>query len=391
MLRGILYFTLGLLFLAGTFGAPPLYYVDIPFTGHAQLKELHDQGYDIGGLDFENQRLTLILSDPAPTSLKQKILRARRIPFAPDSQYKRPEDIQRILEQVELEYPHLAQLEIIGQSHEGRDIYAIKLTNKFFIPSAGEKKTILFDAMHHAREVMTPEVALDIIDYLTKNFQTDTKVQKWLSENEVWVVPMVNPDGNARVWGNSSMWRKNTRGGYGVDVNRNYPHDWNTCNGSSGSQSNETYRGPSPASEPETKALMDLAGRIKPKFNISYHSFSEIVIYPYGCSPKRIPNGDRQMYEQIGNELASLLQRDSGQGTYRAGTSYELLYNVDGGSLDWMYNEHKIISFVVEVNSSSQGFQPSFQWQEATIKKQRKGWQYILDKMDGPSLPSLGG
>ncbi|MCB9253278.1 MAG: zinc carboxypeptidase [Bdellovibrionaceae bacterium] len=392
MRRGILYLGLALLFAAGTFDSGAFYYVDIPFTGHEQLKSLRQQGVDIGGIDYEKKILTLVMTDEEMHYSKLgKVLNTRRIAFAPDSQYKRPEDVQRILEETENQYPHLARVEVIGKSNEGRDIHAIQLTSRFFIPPSGKKQTILIDAMHHAREVMTPEVALDIVKYLTENFNQDPKVQKWLTENEVWVVPMVNPDGNAKVWNSSSMWRKNTRGGYGVDVNRNYPQDWNTCNGSSGNQNNETYRGPSAGSEPETRALMDLAARIKPKFNISYHSFSEIVIFPYGCSPKRVPSPDRQMYEQIGRELAGLLQRDSGQGTYTAGTSYDLLYNVDGGSLDWMYAQHKIISFVIEVNSNSQGFQPSFQWQESTVKRQRKGWQYILDKMDGPALPSLGG
>ena len=174
-----------------------------------------------------------------------------------------------------------------------------------------------------------------------------------------------------------------------MDVNRNYPYDFNSCGGSSGNQHSDTYRGASPGSEPETQALMQLASDIKPKFNISYHSFSEIVIYPFGCQPKQIPSGDRQIYHGVGNELARRLIRDSGNGSYQAGTSYELLYNVDGGSVDWMYGEEKIMSFVVEINSSSQGFQPSYQqWRDRTLKIQRKGWEYILEAMDGPDLPS---
>jgi len=208
-----------------------------------------------------------------------------------------------------------------------------------------------------------------------------------MNKYNIWVVPMVNPDGNNRVWSSSSMWRKNTRGGYGVDINRNYSEDWGTCNGSSGSQSSEIYRGPSPGSEPETEALMDLAARIQPKFNISYHSFSEIVIYPFGCRPKTIPSPDRDLYERVGRELAAVLVRDSGSGSYQAGTAYELLYNVDGGSLDWMYAKHNIMSYVVEVNSSAQGFQPSYNtWRDISVQRQRKGWQYILDQMDGPGI-----
>src|SRR5690606_10153735 len=116
------------------------------------------------------------------------------------------------------------------------------------------------------------------------------------------------------------------------------------------------YRGSDPGSEPETKALMHLAEAIAPKIHISYHSFSEMVIYPFGCSPERIPVQHRSRYESMGRSLASKLVRDSGAGTYRAGTTYELLYNADGGAPDYMYQKFKTLSFVIEINASSQGF-----------------------------------
>lgn len=183
------------------------------------------------------------------------------------------------------------------------------------------------------------------------------------------------------------MWRKNTRGGYGVDVNRNYPEAWGSCNGSSSNKNDDTYRGSGPGSEPETVALTQLAERIRPRMNISYHSFSEIVIYPFGCSPKHVPSPDRTIYEGLGRELASKLVRDSGQGSYNPGTSYELLYNVDGGSIDWMYAKFKTLSFVIEMNGDSLGFQPSYaQWRDITVQRQRAGWQFMLDKMETTQL-----
>jgi len=315
-----------------------------------------------------------------------QVIAKRPVP-PPDPQFKKYVDIERILKQTASDYPHLATLESIGKSVEGREIWAIQLTAKFVV-TGQPKKAILFDAMHHAREVMTSEVALDIVEYLTKNYASDTKVQKWLNQYQVWVVPMLNPDGNNKVWTSFSMWRKNTQGGYGVDINRNYPYEWNSCNGSSSSQQSDTYHGDHPGSEPETKAIMGLASRVRPMFNISYHSFSEIVIYPFGCNPKKIPSPDREVYEGVGRDLAKKLIRDSGSGNYTPGTSYELLYNVDGGSVDWMYAKERVMSFVIEVNSSSQGFQPSYQqWRDITVQRQRVGWQYLLDRMEGPGLP----
>jgi carboxypeptidase T len=304
----------------------------------------------------------------------------------PDAEYKKPDDIERSLKATESNFPDLASVRSIGKSNDGRDIWAIQLTARLVDPGH-PKPTILFDAMHHAREVMTPEVALDIVNELTTKYATDPDVQKWMNEYSIWVVPMVNPDGNNKVWEEDSMWRKNTRDGHGVDINRNYPAEWNTCGGSSGNKNSDIYRGASAGSEPETQALMALAKEVHPIFNVSYHSFSEIVIYPFGCNPKTIDEKHRKTYEGVGKDLAKKLLRDSGSGSYRAGTSYQLLYNVDGGSVDWMYTDDLIMSYVVEVNSTSQGFQPSYaKWRDRTIEGQRPGWKFLLDRMSGPGI-----
>lgn len=192
---------------------------------------------------------------------------------------------------------------------------------------------------------------------------------------------MFNVDGNNKMWNGNKWWRKNTRGGYGVDLNRNYPAGWKSCNGSSGSRYSQTYRGPSPASEPETQNMMDFVKRIRPVFNISYHSYSEIVIYPYGCSPKRTMN--YEVVEGIGQEIGNLLN-------YKAGTSYELLYNTDGGDIDWMYDEYQVIPYVIEVNSRSEGFQPSYKkWRDKTVIRNREGWKLLLNKLNGPGVKGI--
>ena len=369
---------------------PELYLARIARTSPDQIAGLVQRGFDIAGVDLEKNEFFVITDR---VGLKQlhgiegaEPLSSDFLVETLDRSFKTPDDVTAILEKAASDFPELATVQSIGKSTEGRDIYAIRLTDSFTTPDEG-KSVVLFDAMHHAREVMTPEIALDIIDKLTTGFASDPQVQKWLQQNEVWVVPMVNPDGNNRVWNSSNMWRKNTRGGYGVDINRNYPYRWGACKGSSGSARSETYRGPSVASEPETQALMNLTKQIQPVFNVSYHSFSELVIYPYGCPNHALPAAQKGLVEGIGKQLASLLPRDSGSGTYRPGTSYQLLYPVDGGSTDWMYDEAKVVAYTIEVNSKSAGFQPSFsRWRDSTVDRNRKGWQFILNRTSGPAI-----
>lgn len=363
-----------------------MYYVDIPLSSTQELGELRGRGFDIAGINFDNQTVSLVMKETELLRAKNLNIISMREVGRLDEEYKNPQEVEAILIETEKNFPGLVRRESIGKSVEGRDIWAVAITNK----DSNQKRTkptILVDATHHAREVMTTEVALDVIEYLTENHDTETKVQDWLDKYEVWVVPMLNPDGNHRVWTEDTMWRKNAQGGYGVDINRNYPYRWAGCSGSSGSKTSDTYRGASPASEPETQALMNLVKRINPKFNLSYHSYSEIVIYPFGCSPETVPNPDAKVYLETGKQLASKLVKDSGSGSYKPGTSYDLLYNVDGGSIDWMYRYEKVMAFVVELNGSWQGFQPSYKtWRNVTVQRQRAGWMYLLEQMDAPGI-----
>lgn len=301
-------------------------------------------------------------------------------PMAPDNEYKTPQEIAAFLQEIHQRFPEITKLVSLGKSSEGRDIMGLKISDNAELDEAEESR-ILFNGMHHAREVMTPEVGVDIIEYLTSRYKSDDKVTAWVDSYEIFVVPMLNVDGNNKVWGGSAMWRKNTAYGYGVDINRNYPHKWGTCNGSSGSTWSDTYRGPSAGSEPETKALMGLVQKIRPVFDISYHSYSELVIFPYGCEGSKTET--HEVVGAIGGQMAKLLG-------YTAGTSWEVLYSVDGGDIDWMYNAYQVIPYVIEVNSSREGFQPSYsRWRQVTVEKNRLGWQLLLDKLSGPGLKGM--
>jgi carboxypeptidase T len=354
---------------------------------HAQMKQLQSLQLDIAGVNIGESQVDVITDEAGLEKIRQLgfAFTDNNLSISGlDADYKTPDEVEQILKQVALTYPQLVTMVKIGESAERRSIWALKLT----APNELKKPAVLFNSMHHAREVMTPEVALDIVDQLTKGFGVDAKVTGWMETLEIWVVPMLNVDGNNRVWTKNSWWRKNTNYGHGVDINRNYPYAWGSCNGSSGSTSSDTYRGPSAGSEPETKALMGLVDQTRPVFNISFHSYSEIVIYPYGCDGKYVET--KSLVEPIAQKLGGLIKTDNGKGVYEAGTAWELLYSVDGGDIDWMYNQFGVIPFVIEVNSASQGFQPSYQkWTASTLARVRPGWQYLLDRTLGSSIAGV--
>ncbi|EQC43957.1 M14 family metallopeptidase [Bacteriovorax sp. Seq25_V] len=341
------------------------------------MKFLQKEGFDVLGVDYKNKIIDLNVTDEELNELRTKGIKfelnsQKALTASVDERYLNPDEIKEILVETNKKYPELTQLILVGKTLEGREIWAIKISDNAKTLEPNEP-AILFNGMHHSREVMTTEVTTDIITYLTTNYATRPEVKNWVDNNEIYVLPMLNLDGNTKVWEGENMWRKNARGGYGVDINRNYPTSWGACNGSSGWKTSQTYRGDAPASEPETNALMDFVADIKPVFNISYHAYSELVIYPMGCKGQRTKN--QKVVEGIGKEIGSLLN-------YQPGTSWETLYSVDGSDIDWMYTEHQVIPYVIEVSPRSDGFQPDYSKRNATVELNRKGWQHLLSKLE---------
>ncbi len=342
---------------------------------------LKQNEFDITGVNYKTMEIEALLTEAELALIKAqktqiKFSFPQNLAMAPDQDYKNPQEIEDFIREVHANYPDITEVKSIGKSLEGRDIWAIKISDNVRVDET--EPTILVNGMHHAREVMTPEITTDMVSYLTSNYGKDAAVTKWVNETEIWVIPMFNVDGNNKMWTEDSMWRKNTRNGFGVDLNRNYPYGWNSCSGSSANTGAQDYRGTAPASEPETQAMMNLVAEIKPVFDISYHSYSEIVIYPYGCRPNKTPT--EQAVEIIGAEIGKKID-------YKPGTAWELLYNADGGDIDWMYTAHQVIPFVIEVNGTWDGFHPNYKkMRDKTVLRNRPGWQHLFARLEGPSL-----
>lgn len=373
-------FLLAATMLSGSAMAEEAFIVRFDLTDSIK-KFLKQNEFDVTGVNYKTNEIEALLTQEELNQIQSQKTTIRfsfpqNLLAAPDQEYKKPHEIEEFVKDIHARYPEITEIKSIGKSLEGRDIWAIKISDNASVKE--NEPTILVNAMHHAREVMTPEITTDMVEYLTSQYGSNEEVTKWVDNSEIWVIPMFNVDGNNKMWTENSMWRKNTRNGHGVDINRNYPHGWNSCKGSSSNTGAQDYRGPSPASEPETQAMMNFVSEIKPVFNISYHSYSEIVIYPFGCRPLRTPA--EEAVETIGKEIGQKID-------YKPGTAWELLYNADGGDIDWMYAEHQVIPYVIEVNSSMQGFHPDYKrWRDKTVERNRAGWMHLLNRLQGSSL-----
>jgi hypothetical protein len=250
------------------------------------------------------------------------------------------------------QYPSLTTApSSIGTTGEGRTVWAMKVSDN---PNVQESEPeVYFDGVHHAREPITLEDLLYFIRYLCENYGTDPVITFLVDNRQIWFVPIVNVDGyvyNELTNPNGGgYWRKNRRnngGCYGVDPNRNYPYEW-VGSGSSTDPCDDTYRGPSAGSEPEIQAVMNLINTHHFVISQSYHSNSEQILIPWAYTTTHTP--DDAALRAIANEM----RRDNG---YTVGQPPEILYNVNGGSLDWHYGattEHpKIFAFTTEIGGS---------------------------------------
>lgn len=159
-------------------------------------------------------------------------------------------------------WPDIASLHQLGQSVEGRPIWALKISDNVELDEADESRVLLVGC-HHAREWISVETTLLIARHLLEQSNAGGQAAAAVSGAETWVVPMLNPDGHVYTVEHDRLWRKNRRnngnGSWGVDLNRNYSYQWGYDDeGSSSNPNSGTYRGTAPFSEPETVALRDL-------------------------------------------------------------------------------------------------------------------------------------
>jgi carboxypeptidase T len=281
-------------------------------------------------------------------------------------------------------HPAIASVQSIGISEEGRDIWAIKISDN--VNQVENENRILFTGAHHAREWISVEVPYLLAEYLVTNYDSDELVRSIVNNQEIWIVPMLNPDGHVYSQ-NVRCWRKNRRNNgarfsetttcvassninvslgsvnsdWGVDVNRNYggPKWGEEIGQTSSNPEMETYFGPSAFSEPETSAIRNLMQQYEFVSVVSYHSFSELINYPWGYTKEeRIPEADFNFMSILADDMARNIKSVNGV-KYIPQVSSQL-YQTSGDMTDWVYSEFGIPTFTVELSPSSGNYAIGF-------------------------------
>jgi murein tripeptide amidase MpaA len=215
----------------------------------------------------------------------------------PPSGYLSSSGIESCLVYLASAYPSIVQLITLPEtSVEGRTSRAIRIGR-----GDGRHGVLLIGGVH-ARELVNPDLLLSFAFKLCVAYTNNTgltfgpvsytnlTVRLLVDAMDIFIFPLVNPDGRAYVQSPSgyAMWRKNRslNGGaacMGVDLNRNYDFLWSSGIGTSASSCSDVFKGPAAFSEPETRNVRHLLDE-HPFIScmMDVHSYSELVLYPWG-------------------------------------------------------------------------------------------------------------
>ena len=286
-------------------------------------------------------------------------------------------------------YPDIMSYASLGTTYEGRDLWMVKLSDN--VEENEDEPGVLLMGAHHGNEKPGYESLIFFINHMLENYvkentdddgdgqmnediidgvdndddglvdedPSEDRAREVIDNTEIFIIPMVNPDGVEYKSGQNDGWRKNrapkegqTAGSIGVDLNRNYGFKWELYDifpaayfdAYMSDPTSWNYRGEGPFSEQETTAVKNFVESEDIKISISYHSYGEFITYPWTHTSGITPH--EAQYVSIGTGITDI----NGYYLY-SGSSTIIPWpgGTIGTSENWLYGEQNIMSFVIEL------------------------------------------
>jgi hypothetical protein len=289
-------------------------------------------------------------------------------------------------------YPGLVRRYSLGQTSEHREIWALKISDNVGANEA--EPEVLIDANQHAREHLTVEHAMDLLNELTSKYDRDARIKNVVDTREIWIIPTVNPDGAEYdvATGSYAFWRKNRqRDAQGEDIstdlNRNWGWQWGCCEGSGTDPASETYHGASAFSAPEIQRLRAFVlsrrtgGVQQIKASIDFHSSGELVMWPFAYTfADTVTPGMSQDQHDAFAALGTSMAQSNGYTPQQASD----LYISDGNMRDWLWGREAVFAYGFEMWGGEYGFYPPDENIAAQTSRNREAVLRLLEIADCP-------
>lgn len=362
--------------------------VSIPFTTSEDIENLIISGYDIASVvpgkevhividetDFNDfsvryQVLSIVFDEK---NMRENLISSTRTPDNRVLGYRTYEEILEQMQAYSEDYPDFCQMVYLGPS-QGKiyfdngnqnyqeydnEIFGVKLSNN--VNEFQDKPNYYFIGLLHAREPLSSEVCMTILDDLLNSYTGPEDLEHPINQSQIWIVPVVNPDGYHVVLSQQDVWHRKTiydnnyngvldlGNGYspdGIDLNRNFSYKWGTT-GISTAINHPTYPGTSPFSGVEAGYIKDLMEEIQFVAGISYHTYGNYVLYPLGYA-YGITSHNQQTISDLAIELAGLTNIYNSTQTYQPMPGWDL-YPASGTSEDYSYYQHNTLAFTFEL------------------------------------------
>ncbi|WP_219930752.1 M14 family zinc carboxypeptidase, partial [Algibacter marinivivus] len=235
----------------------------------------------------------------------------------------------------------------------GSTVYYVRISDNPDADETNEPES-LYSGMTHSREVSSLMNLMYYMWYILENYDTDAGIKNLVDNHEMYFIPVANPDGlrwNEEIAPSGGGLQRKNLGPYntgnndlrGVDLNRNYDYFWGPnaiYGGSSGTQSNNTYRGPSAFSEPETQIVRDFSATRNFKTAMNHHATSNLIPHAYNGYPNAPASGREAEYHKFCHDMTRFNR-------YIYGEAPDILTIANGDMSDWM------LGGVADVNGST--------------------------------------
>jgi len=293
------------------------------------------------------------------------------LPDWTDGDYHDYEKMVTTLSDYTTTFPELAYQFSIGKSVDGRDIWCLRITNE---QASDTKYACLIDGCIHGNEWEGGEACLYLAEYLLINFGKNATLTRLLNTTEVYIIPMINPDGRVL----DQRWNDN-----GIDLNRNFDVKFGRLSGRSirigklfgiikiphiGPFTNCGRR---PFSEPESKAVRDFIISLYDEHEFSFyldcHTAQHMIVHPWTIfrPPFKITAQQQSVFTQV----ESWVENNTEYPPFRGKHVY-----TSGDAMNWVFKEFQIPSFTLEL--LSRDYEPMYghgrhnqlvHWMEITL------------------------